>query len=71
MSLNNKKSKLLRALDVMGVVLGLIFCALYPGWWSDGYLSNWYLKIAVGIAVYGGTLASVWWLYKDIKSRGW
>jgi hypothetical protein len=42
MSLNNKKSKLLRILD-----------------------------IAVGIAVYGGTIASLWWLYKDLKNRGW
>ena len=49
----------------------LTFCVLYPGWVKDGYLDTWYLKIAVGVAAYGGLIANVVWLYKDIRRRGW
>ena len=49
----------------------LTFCILYPGWVINGYLDTWYLKIAVGIAAYGGFIANVVWVYKDIKRRGW
>lgn len=71
MSLNNRKSPLRRGMDVLGLLLGLMFCILYPTWVMDGYLDTWYLKIAVGVAAYGGFIATSVWLYKDIKRRGW
>ena len=71
MSLNNRKSVFRRVLDVASIVLLLMFCVLYPGWVKDGYLDTWYLKIAVGVAAYGGLIAYIVWLYKDIKRRGW
>lgn len=71
MSLNNEKFVLRRIFDVAVIILMLTFCILYPGWVKDGYLDTWYLKIAVGITSYGGLIANVVWLYKDIKRRGW
>lgn len=71
MSLNNRKSVFRRVVDVASIVLLLMFCVLYPGWVKDGYLDTWYLKIAVGVAAYGGLIANIVWLYKDIKRRGW
>jgi len=71
MSLNNKRFVLLRIFDVASILLMLTFCILYPGWVKDGYLNTWYLKIAVGIAAYGGFIANALWLYKDVKRRGW
>ena len=62
MSLNNRKSVFRRVLDVASIVLLLMFCVLYPGWVKDGYLDTWYLKIAVGVAAYGGLIANVVWL---------
>ncbi len=63
--------KLRRFFDFFTIALTLMFCILYPSWLIEGYLDTWYLKIAVGIAAYGGFIAAVVWLYKDIKSRGW
>lgn len=71
MSLKNRKSPLRRGVDVLGLLLNLMFCILYPNWVIDGYLDTWYLKIAVGVAAYGGFIATFVWLYKDIKRRGW
>ena len=71
MSLNNRKFVFGRVMDVASIVLLLVFCILYPSWVKDGYLDTWYLKIAVGIAAYGGLVANVVWLYKDVKRRGW
>jgi len=58
-------------MDVASIVLLLAFSILYPGWVKDGYLDTWYLKIAVAIAAYGGLIANVVWIYKDVKRRGW
>lgn len=60
-----------RFIDFVTIALMLTFCILYPGWVINGYLDTWYLKIAVGIAAYGGFIANVVWVYKDIKRRGW
>ena len=49
----------------------LFFCVKYPGWVIDGYLDTMYLKIAVFVAAYGGLIATIVWLYKDIKNKGW
>ena len=70
MSLNNKKSKFLRSLDIICVILQIYFATQYPEWIREGYLTSWYLKISVGIAVYGGLVAGGIWLWKDIKKRG-
>ena len=43
----------------------------YPKWLTEGYLDSWYLKIAVGTAVYGGFIAALVWVIKDVKRRGW
>jgi len=49
----------------------LIVCSfLYPFWWKDGYLDTLYLKISVAVAVYGGLIANIVYLYiywKDNK----
>lgn len=71
MSLNNKRFILLRVFDVASILLMLTFCVLYPGWVKDEYLDTLYLKIAVAIVAYGGLIANVVWLYKDVKRRGW
>tara|TARA_Y100001972_G_scaffold62009_1_gene75988 strand:- start:782 stop:997 length:216 start_codon:yes stop_codon:yes gene_type:complete len=71
MSLNNRKFLFRRVMDVASIVLLLAFSILYPGWVKDGYLDTWYLKIAVAIAAYGGLIANVVWIYKDVKRRGW
>ena len=71
MSLNNRKFVFRRVMDVASIVLLLVFCILYPSWVKDGYLDTWYLKIAVAIAAYGGLIANVVWIYKDVKRRGW
>ena len=71
MSLKNKKSKFLRILDVVGLAVAFNFCIAYPKWLTEGYLDSWYLKIAVGIAVYGGFVAALVWVIKDVKRRGW
>jgi hypothetical protein len=71
MSLKNKKSKFLRILDVAGLAVAFNFCIVYPKWLIEGYLNSWYLKIAVGIAVYGGFIAALVWVIKDVKRRGW
>lgn len=71
MSLNNRKFLFRRVMDVASIVLLLAFCILYPSWVKDGYLDTLYLKIAVAIAAYGGLIANVVWLYKDVKRRGW
>lgn len=60
-----------RFIDFVTIALMLTFCILYPVWVINGYLDTWYLKIAVGIAAYGGFIANVVWVYKDIKRRGW
>ena len=70
MSLKNKKSKLLRVLDFVTLGFQIFFATHFPTWVDEGYLSTWYLKIAVGIAVYGGLVAGGIWLWKDIKKRG-
>ena len=71
MSLNNNRFILLRIFDVASILLMLTFCILYPSWVKDGYLDTLYLKIAVAIVAYGGLIANVVWLYKDVKRRGW
>ena len=70
-SIKNKKSPFLRGVDIFALLLNLMFCILYPGWVKEGYLNTWYLKIAVGIAAYGGFIGTLIWLYRDIKKRGW
>tara|TARA_B100000674_G_C37667908_1_gene835616 strand:+ start:405 stop:620 length:216 start_codon:yes stop_codon:yes gene_type:complete len=71
MSLNNRKFLFRRVMDFASIALLLAFCILYPGWVKDGYLDTLYLKIAVAIAAYGGLIANVVWIYKDVKRRGW
>ena len=71
MDLNKLKPSFGRIFDLMSIILMLFFCVKYPGWVIDGYLDTMYLKIAVFVAAYGGLIANIVWLYKDIKNKGW
>jgi hypothetical protein len=42
-------------------------CVLYPYWWKEGYLEDWYLKISVAVAAYGGLIANIVWLKQNGK----
>lgn len=42
---------------------------LYPSWIIDGYLDDWYLKISVFIASYGGFITSIVWYKNFIKTN--
>lgn len=51
-------------------ILLLSVCSLlYPLWIMEGYLDDWYLKISVFIASYGGLTASIIWYYKFLKNN--
>lgn len=51
-------------------ILLLVVCSLlYPLWVMEGYLDDWYLKISVFIASYGGLIASIVWYYKFLKNN--
>jgi hypothetical protein len=47
----------------------LVMCILYPFWWVNGYLDTSYLKIATGIAAYGGFIASLVWYLQYRKNN--
>ena len=57
------------SLHLAHVIFMLILCILYPFWWADGYLDTAYLKIATGIAVYGGFAASLVWYLQYRKNN--
>lgn len=42
---------------------------LYPSWVIDGYLDDWYLKISVFVASYGGFIASIVWYKNFLKNN--
>jgi len=51
-------------------ILLLAVCSLlYPLWIMEGYLDDWYLKISVFIASYGGLIASIIWYYQFLKNN--
>lgn len=52
----------------VGILICLIGGILYPFWLLEGYLNDWYLKIMVFVACYGGLIASVAW-YKDFLKK--
>jgi hypothetical protein len=47
----------------------LVMCVLYPFWWYNGYLDTTYLKIAVGVAAYGGFFGSLVWYIQHKKNN--
>lgn len=51
------------------ILLCLVFSVLYPFWLIDGYLEDWYLKISVFIASYGGLVASIIWYKNFLKNN--
>jgi hypothetical protein len=51
------------------ILLCLVGSILYPFWLVDGYLDNWYLKISLFIACYGGLVASLIWYKNFLKSN--
>jgi hypothetical protein len=53
----------------LSILLCLTSSILYPFWLIDGYLDNWYLKISVFIASYGGLTASVIWYKNFVKKN--
>jgi len=52
----------------LSILLCLIGSILYPIWLTQGYLDDWYLKIAVFVACYGGLIVSSMW-YKDFLKK--
>ena len=40
---------------------------LYPGWIRDGYLDDWYPRIGAFVAIYGGLIANIIYLYVTRK----
>jgi hypothetical protein len=51
-------------------ILFLAVCSiLYPFWFKEGYLDDWYLKISVFVASYGGLIASIIWYYRFLKDN--
>jgi len=51
-------------------ILFLAVCSiLYPFWIKDGYLDDWYLKISVFVASYGGLIVSIIWYYRFLKNN--
>jgi hypothetical protein len=51
-------------------ILLLAVCSiLYPSWIKEGYLDDWYLKISVFVASYGGLIASIIWYYQFLKNN--
>ena len=55
--------------SLLSISICLVGCILYPFWLIDGYLDNWYLKIMVFVASYGGMVASSLCYYKFIKNN--
>jgi hypothetical protein len=53
----------------LSILLCLTGSVLYPSWIIDGYLDDWYLKISVFIASYGGLVASSIWYVKFLKNN--
>jgi len=56
-------------IHVIQILFMLVMCILYPFWWSNGYLDTMYLKIATGIASYGGFIASLIWYLQYRKNN--
>jgi hypothetical protein len=52
----------------ISILILLIGCILYPLWLTSGVLENWYLKISVAVACYGGLIANIIFLIKHKKS---
>ena len=52
----------------ISILILLIGCILYPLWLTSGVLENWYLKISVAVACYGGLIANTIFLIKNKKS---
>jgi hypothetical protein len=49
-------------------IMFLAICSiLYPFWIKEGYLDDWYLKISVFVASYGGLIANLVWYIKFLK----
>lgn len=44
-------------------------CILYPYWWTEGYLDNWYAKIGTFIACYPGLALNVYAYYMFLTSK--
>jgi len=40
---------------------------LYPSWIRDGYLDEWYPRIGAFVAIYGGLIANIVYLYVTRK----
>jgi hypothetical protein len=40
---------------------------LYPKWLAEGYLYEWYPRIGAFVAIYGGLIANIAYLYKTRK----
>lgn len=60
MSLNNKKSKILKALDVLQILFALCMTIAYVYFITcTDYLDSWYLKIVVGIASIGALIGGI------------
>tara|TARA_R100001463_G_C3474649_1_gene216262 strand:+ start:224 stop:418 length:195 start_codon:yes stop_codon:yes gene_type:complete len=56
-------------IHVLQILFALAMCILYPFWWVNGYLDTAYLKIAVGIAAYGGFIGSLVWYLQYRKNN--
>lgn len=46
------------------VILG-ICCFLYPKWYADGLLEDWYPRIGAAISVYGGFIGFLVWYIRN------
>ena len=51
------------------ILLLLTGSVLYPYWFVEGYLDNWYLIISVFIVCYGGLIGNIIWYYKFLKDN--
>ena len=50
-------------------IIGLgILSFLYPGWYRDGYLTDWYRFIGAFGAIYGGFVGSLIWYIQNFKN---
>jgi hypothetical protein len=57
------------SIHVLQILFMLVMCVLYPFWWYNGYLDTTYLKIAVGVAAYGGFFGSLVWYIQHKKNN--
>jgi hypothetical protein len=57
------------ATSVFAILLLLLGAILYPYWLCNGILDNWYVILALPIAVYGGLIANIIWYYKFLKRK--